>query len=165
MKSKSAPAVLSATTPLPLHTLSHSMLCTQGVTLAWSRPMLSCAWAYWLTSPLASGRRATCSGSHQGGERSQKPRQTGPAARSIALSWDGFSAGWEVGGWRSQLVGGCSTILEGQDWRGGANRGLITELSSLRKLGAFVGGCHTSPQITAYLRGHLTSVLILLINA
>lgn len=76
-----------------------------------------CAWACWLTSPwpLAGGPPAQAA--TREGREARKPRQTGPAARSMGLSWDGSVLGGKWGD-GDHSWWGCSTILEGQNWRG-----------------------------------------------
>lgn len=78
--------------------------------LAWSDPPLSTAPGPAGSFPLGFCRRATCLGGHQGGERSQRAKTNRPSGlvHGLVLGW--LCAGWELGGWGSQLVGRHPTI-------------------------------------------------------
>ena len=132
--------MLSATTP-SLHTHCPTACCEMAGSDPWPgvTHAQGCAWAYWLTSPwpLAGGPPAQAA--TREGREARKPRQTGPAARSIGLSWDGSVLGGKQGDGDHSCWEDVPPSLRGKTGGGGANRGLITELSSLRKLGAFCG--------------------------
>lgn len=115
---------------------------------AWSDPSSGPRLGLLAHFPLASSRRATCSGSHQGGERSQGAKTNRPSSlvHRLVLGWlcagRGAGGGGEHSWWED-----IPLSWRGRTGGGSAEVGLIMELSGLRNLRAHCGRGHTSPQI------------------
>lgn len=109
---------------------------------AWSDPSSGPCLGLLAHFPLASSRRATCSGSHQGGERSQGAKTNRPSSlvHRLVLGWlcagRGAGAGVEstAGGKTSHCPGGAG--LEGAVLRWGSSWNSLASGTS----GPIVGG-------------------------
>lgn len=132
----------------PSHALSnHHSLHTHGPTawrsrerpLAWSDPCSGLRLGLLAHFSLASSRKATCSGGHQGGKRSRGAKTNRPSnlVHTRVLGW--LCAGWEARGGGHSWWEDISPSLRGKTGGGSANGGLTAEFSGLRNLGALCG--------------------------
>lgn len=90
--SPSRPSSALSNPHAPLHALCHSAV-WWGASPAWTDPCSGLRLGLLAHFPLASGRRATCSGSHQGEERGQGAKINRPSNLVHRLVLDGSVLG------------------------------------------------------------------------